>query len=224
VIAQFGVDDNYKFAHFQIQFKEKARFMHKEQPILLIVTGHTIEPVRSIFGNTDAHFAKAVGTSDILHTYAICDEWPKTPVPNLADFEGVIMTGSASMLGENQPWMQASKKLVERCLSDEIPFLGVCFGHQVLGAVCGAQIGPNPSGRANGSRLVQVEPFGCKSRTATSFSKIARSLKPLPRLLTTHAMLSKLVKQASASNSTRSGIWIYRRLILTHDKKSWASP
>ena len=66
------------------------------------------------------------------------------------------MTGSASMLSDDAPWMQAAKNLVAQCLSDNVPFLGVCFGHQILGAVCGAKIGPNPMGRANGSVDVTI--------------------------------------------------------------------
>ena len=130
--------------------------MHNQKRILLIVTGHTIEPVRSMFQNTEAHFANAIGNAGQLHPYAICEDWPTKPTPNLSEFDGVIMTGSASMVGDNSPWIQESKKLVEQCIRDEIPFLGVCFGHQILGAVCGAKVGPNPSGRANGSRLVNL--------------------------------------------------------------------
>lgn len=139
--------------------------MQKQKNILLLVTGHTIEPVRTTFGNTDAHFAHAVGQKIVLHPYAICEEWPNIPAPNPASFDGVIMTGSASMIEEDQPWMRASKKLVLQCLIDDIPFLGVCFGHQILGAVCGAAVGPNPKGRANGSCEVEV------TRKAAIFSE-----------------------------------------------------
>jgi GMP synthase (glutamine-hydrolysing) len=125
--------------------------------ILLIITGHTIEPVRSQFENTDSHFSRAASERAQLVPYAICDTDASSAPLDLSEFNGVIMTGSAAMLADNQPWMQGAMKLVEQCVRDDRPFLGVCFGHQMLGAVCGAKVGPNPNGRRNGSCLVEVK-------------------------------------------------------------------
>lgn len=123
--------------------------------ILLVVTGQTIDKVETEFGNCQNRFRDAMGAMAFLDEYAICDKWEK--LPNPSEFDGVLMTGSAAMLDEDKLWMRAAKNLVQKCLTDDIPFLGVCFGHQVLGAVCGAKVGPNPNGRANGSTLVHVK-------------------------------------------------------------------
>jgi len=121
--------------------------------ILLVITGHTIEPVRGQLGNTDTHFQAAAHGAK-LTPFAVCEN--ERP-PDLQNFEGVIMTGSAAMLADNAPWMQTGKDLIKECLDTEKPFLGVCFGHQMLGAVCGAKVGPNPRGRHNGTCEVKVE-------------------------------------------------------------------
>jgi GMP synthase (glutamine-hydrolysing) len=123
--------------------------------ILLIITGHTIEPVRSQFENTDSHFSRAAGDRAKLVPYAICEDETLLPPP-LDEFDGVIMTGSAAMVGDDHPWIRLAKKMVGQCIMDDIPYLGVCFGHQILGSVCGAQVGPNPNGRRNGTTLVEV--------------------------------------------------------------------
>jgi GMP synthase (glutamine-hydrolysing) len=141
--------------------------MRQNKPILLILSGHTIEPVRSHCGNVDSHFAAILG-ENALHSYPICEDWRTKP--NLADFSGVIMTGSAAMLGDDEPWMRAAKALVASCLETATPFLGVCFGHQVLGAVCGAAVGPNPNGRRNGTTTVTC------TEQATLFKGLPREL------------------------------------------------
>lgn len=74
---------------------------------------------------------------------------------------GMILTGSAAMLEENTPWMQLALRLTREALARQTPFLGVCFGHQLLGAACGARIGPNPNGRAAGTVRVANSPLSC---------------------------------------------------------------
>jgi GMP synthase (glutamine-hydrolysing) len=121
--------------------------------ILLVITGHTIEPARSLLGNTDAHFQTAAHGTKLV-PFSICEN---ETTPDLKKFDGVIMTGSAAMLADNSPWMQNAKDLIKECLDTGAPFLGVCFGHQMLGAVCGAEVGQNPKGRHNGTCVVRVE-------------------------------------------------------------------
>lgn len=124
--------------------------------ILLIVTGHTIESVRARFENTDVHFQAAATDRALLIPYAICEDEALLP-PDLHDFDGVIMTGSAAMVGDDHAWIRLAKKMVGQCIMDDIPYLGVCFGHQILGSVCGARVGPNPNGRRNGTTLVEIQ-------------------------------------------------------------------
>lgn len=127
--------------------------------ILLLQTGHASEPIRSQFGDFNDQFLRAIDTPWVdLHVYNVCDVWPGTPFPHLEDFQGVLVTGSAAMLDEGKPWMKACVVFIQKLLNTSVPFLGVCFGHQLLGAALGAQVGPNPNGRANGTREVHLLP------------------------------------------------------------------
>ncbi len=121
-------------------------------PILLVMTGHVLEPIKEKFGDFDTHFANHIPTELIV--YAICDMWPSTPLPDPSQFSGIIFSGSPAMLDEQQPWMLAAMDFVRQALRLQIPLLGICFGHQLLGAACGAKVGPNPNGRAFGTRTV----------------------------------------------------------------------
>lgn len=128
--------------------------MKNQSHILLILTGNSLDSVRQQFGNFDAHF---FAITNAQHTvYAICDKWPDEAVPDITQFDGIIFSGSAAMVDENKPWMQPATKLILMALEKEIPLLCICFGHQLLGLACQALVGPNPKGRALGSRQVTI--------------------------------------------------------------------
>lgn len=73
------------------------------------------------------------------------------PDPAFAAFDGVIMSGSASMLDEELPWMHRAIRIAKVLAHSDTPFLGVCFGHQVLGRAMDADVGNNARGRMMGT-------------------------------------------------------------------------
>lgn len=129
---------------------------------LILLTGHAIEPVFSDFGDFDKMFfsqiasRKYAGQNFQVDTYTICDQWPNAAPRELKKYAGIFVSGSTSMLNENQEWMKASLKLMEKALCDQIPLFCVCFGHQLLGALCGARVGLNPHGRSNGTKTISL--------------------------------------------------------------------
>ena len=129
--------------------------MNQELNILFLICGHVNEKIQSQFGNFDSQFSLI---TKIKHNvYTICDKWSDSADVDLTLFDGIIISGSSSMLDENKPWMLAAIKLIKKALEQEVPLLGVCFGHQLLGKACGASVGPNPNGRRLGTRRVNIK-------------------------------------------------------------------
>ena len=57
----------------------------------------------------------------------------KTGVPvSAADFAAIVVTGSAGSVVTPDQWVLDLCKLVQDALARDVPFFGVCFGHQVL--------------------------------------------------------------------------------------------
>ena len=72
-------------------------------------------------------------------------------LPNLSRYHAAIMTGSPAYVGDNEPWMRWGQRLIRQIVDDNLLFLGVCFGHQLIGTTYGADVGINARGREMGT-------------------------------------------------------------------------
>lgn len=61
-------------------------------------------------------------------------------VPDSAEpFTGILVTGSAASLLDPPPWVDAATGLVRDALRRSTPYLGLCFGHQLLAHAAGGE-------------------------------------------------------------------------------------
>ena len=57
-----------------------------------------------------------------------------------AECDVYICTGSKSSVYDDEPWIHALKALVQQIYHQQKIFLGVCFGHQMLGEALGGKV------------------------------------------------------------------------------------
>jgi len=124
------------------------------RPLVVLVTGDPVGGVAARRGPFSALFAGAldgVAPAPLLPVEARGSE---LAIPD--DVAGVIVTGSASSVTERAPWMLRTEALLRDLVRREVPVLGVCFGHQLLGAALGGRVERNPRGREIGTVDVEV--------------------------------------------------------------------
>lgn len=61
-------------------------------------------------------------------------------LPDTFDFDGAIVTGSRSSVYWDEPWIDPLKEWVDEAIDHGLPFLGVCYGHQLLADVLGGTV------------------------------------------------------------------------------------
>lgn len=133
--------------------------MAAETKILLLQTGDAVPSVEKKRGGFFSLFEAGLCTrsSVVLQKLDLRFHSEHDSLPDLAAYDGVVMTGSPAMVAEDTTWMRYGVRVIQTILARNQPFLGVCFGHQLLGVATGSEVGPNPLGRAMGTVTVTLE-------------------------------------------------------------------
>jgi GMP synthase (glutamine-hydrolysing) len=76
-------------------------------------------------------------------------EEPTYPDPKAVS--GIIVSGSPARLPDQEDWMIATERALLIAVAADIPILGICFGHQLLGEALGGKVTANPNGREIGT-------------------------------------------------------------------------
>ncbi|WP_247010272.1 type 1 glutamine amidotransferase [Halorientalis litorea] len=65
---------------------------------------------------------------------------PSGDVPETVAFDGCVVTGSRASVYWDEPWIADVKSWVGEAVDAGLPFLGVCWGHQLLADVLGGHV------------------------------------------------------------------------------------
>jgi GMP synthase (glutamine-hydrolysing) len=99
------------------------------------------------FGNTMVRLA-GMGHFDILHGADADASLPKGVT--FADYDGVIITGSALHLWQQAPEAMRQVEIARAVFRAKVPFYGSCWGLQVAAVAAGGVVHKNPRGREMG--------------------------------------------------------------------------
>ncbi|GAB7019025.1 type 1 glutamine amidotransferase [Halostagnicola bangensis] len=61
-------------------------------------------------------------------------------VPDTVEFDGAVVTGSRSSVYWDEEWILSVNEWVSEAIDEGVPFLGICWGHQLLADVLGGTV------------------------------------------------------------------------------------
>jgi len=88
------------------------------------------------------------GSNAEVVTIAACQG---EPLPSPQECDGVVITGAHCMVTDNLPWSLAIEAWIPALVQLQVPLLGICYGHQLLGRAMGGQVDFHPRGREVGT-------------------------------------------------------------------------
>lgn len=102
--------------------------------IALLVCDHVVKPFMEIHGDYPFMFEQLLSLSFDAHF--VCDNH----FPDLNDYDAFIATGSKLSVYDDEPWIRELIGFTREVAKTDKRFVGICFGHQLIGETLGGKV------------------------------------------------------------------------------------
>jgi GMP synthase-like glutamine amidotransferase len=124
--------------------------------LTILETGLVPEAIRGDFEDYPAMFRKLFGAIDPEMTFETISVIKGKTLPDPASLEAVLITGSASGVYDDLPWIAPLLDFIRAAADVDVPQIGICFGHQALAEALGGKVIKSPKGFAAGRHTYDV--------------------------------------------------------------------
>ena len=126
--------------------------------VFIIQAGSTFTDTASKYGDFDEMTRRGLGLP--LDDIRLIDAPRGEILPDPGACHGVVITGAHCMVTDNLPWSLAIEDWIPTLVQAEVPLLGICYGHQLLGRAMGGEVDFHPRGKEVGTFVVRKRPEG----------------------------------------------------------------
>lgn len=120
--------------------------------LLIIKTGQTYPDIHAEHGDFEDWFSRALQHPAL--SISVINPITGEHLPNDAD--GIVITGSPAMVSDREHWSEVTAAWLREAVGNDIPVLGICYGHQLLAHAMGGRVDYHPQGREIGTVPVQL--------------------------------------------------------------------
>jgi len=117
--------------------------------IFIIKAGSTFPETAARHGDFDEMTKRGLSSKDV--EVLTIDACKGEELPSPEKCLGVVITGAHCMVTDNLPWSLAIEAWIPSLIQTEVPLLGVCYGHQLLGRAMGGRVDFHPNGKEVGT-------------------------------------------------------------------------
>jgi GMP synthase-like glutamine amidotransferase len=138
----------------------------------LLVVGHVDEKSRHIAGDYPELFSALLAPFAIeVVPYAV--DTGQMPA-SLGECDGWLCSPSRLSVYDDEPWIADVEAFMRDAIATETPFVGICFGHQLLAQALGGTVAKSPRGWGVGVQQYDViEPIEAMRPARAQFALIA---------------------------------------------------
>lgn len=140
--------------------------------LYIIKCGSTFESMRKELDDFEHWIINKFENKDIDVSIIDAQQNSNLPMPRKTD--AIILTGSHSMVTDEEAWSLELEKWLKNVVNDEVPLLAICYGHQLLAKSLGGVSGYHKNGMEIGTVEINLDE---NAKSDTIFSKLENSFK-----------------------------------------------
>jgi GMP synthase (glutamine-hydrolysing) len=128
--------------------------------ILILKTGNTVQTLLQQGEDFEDWFVAGCGLN--RQSFDVVEVFRGARLSEVSSYRGIIVTGSPAFVTDHEQWSEDCVEFLRLAMAENIPLLGICYGHQLLARALGGDVDFHPRGREIGSVQIQLHDAGKK--------------------------------------------------------------